>query len=278
MSSARSKLATFRHQPVPQGDAAEPPDNLVIEARASAPRPFTGNFSVDITYYHVKKPKEKERGRAWRFESANPAGRRRWPAMNCRRGLSLMAIVYRSVKGSNLTPTEVDNNFHDVDDRITTIEGIDLGKSIASIEVSTDGMMTITYTDATTDSFVLPTINLTQVFKGEWQPLTPYFAGDLITAAGGFYCVLETHTSGSPDFDPNATLGTAGDLYQFWFNIGMTLVYTRSATTFEPLFEMPPTTAARMPAVAPSPFPIMLMCSRWHRPAFRSARRRASVH
>lgn len=148
-----------------------------------------------------------------------------------------MVIVYRSVKGSNLTPTEVDDNFHDVDDRITTIEGIDLGKSIASIEVPTDGTtMTITYTDATTDTFTLPVLDLTQVFKGEWQPLTPYFAGNLITAAGGFYCVLQDHTSGSPDFDPNATLGTAGDLYQLWFSIGTTPVYTRSATTFDPLF------------------------------------------
>lgn len=33
-----------------------------------------------------------------------------------------MTITYRSVKGSNLTATEVDNNFHDVDDRITEIE------------------------------------------------------------------------------------------------------------------------------------------------------------
>ena len=101
-----------------------------------------------------------------------------------------MVIVYRSVKGSNLTPTEVDDNFHDVDGRITTIEGIDLGKSIDSIEVPTGGTtMTITYTDATTDTFVLPVVDLTEVFKGEWQPLTPYFAkGNLITASGRLLC------------------------------------------------------------------------------------------
>ncbi|RWQ35538.1 MAG: hypothetical protein EOS20_18710, partial [Mesorhizobium sp.] len=33
-----------------------------------------------------------------------------------------MTITYRSVKGSNLTATEVDDNFHDVDDRITELE------------------------------------------------------------------------------------------------------------------------------------------------------------
>ncbi|RVD13020.1 MAG: hypothetical protein EOS73_26285 [Mesorhizobium sp.] len=33
-----------------------------------------------------------------------------------------MTIIYRSVKGSNLDATEVDNNFHDVDDRIQAIE------------------------------------------------------------------------------------------------------------------------------------------------------------
>ncbi|RWQ12326.1 hypothetical protein [Mesorhizobium sp.] len=33
-----------------------------------------------------------------------------------------MTITYRSVKGSNLTATEVDDNFHDIDDRITELE------------------------------------------------------------------------------------------------------------------------------------------------------------
>ena len=72
-----------------------------------------------------------------------------------------MTIVYRSVKGSNLTPTEVDNNFHDVDNRITTIEGLDIGKSIATIEVDTGGnLMVITYTDTSTDTFVSADVEL----------------------------------------------------------------------------------------------------------------------
>jgi hypothetical protein len=59
-------------KPLPQGEAPEPPDNLVIEAKGSPPHTFTGNFSVDITYYHVKKPKEKKEPGA---ESVtNPAG------------------------------------------------------------------------------------------------------------------------------------------------------------------------------------------------------------
>ncbi|RWO90942.1 hypothetical protein [Mesorhizobium sp.] len=33
-----------------------------------------------------------------------------------------MTITYRSVKGSNLTATEVDDNFHDLDDRMTELE------------------------------------------------------------------------------------------------------------------------------------------------------------
>ncbi len=51
-------------KPLPQGEAPEPPDNLVIEAKGSAPHTFTGNFSVDITYYHVRKPKEKQQAQA----------------------------------------------------------------------------------------------------------------------------------------------------------------------------------------------------------------------
>lgn len=58
-------------KPLPQGEAPEPPDNLVIEAKGSPPHTFTGNFSVDITYYHVKKPKEKKRDDV--LEN-NPAG------------------------------------------------------------------------------------------------------------------------------------------------------------------------------------------------------------
>ncbi len=146
-----------------------------------------------------------------------------------------MAIVYRSVKGSNLTPTEVDNNFHDVDNRVTTIEGLDLGKSITSIEVPTGGTtMTITYTDFTTDTFVLPVVDLTTVFQGEWQPLRTYFAGDLFTAVGAVYCVLQDHTSGSV-FDPNATL-SAAPLYQLWFKTpvlpGQTISDATYTTTF----------------------------------------------
>lgn len=58
-------------KPLPQGEAATPPDNLVIEAKGSAPHTFTGNFSVDITYYHVRKPKEKKKGDS---ETSNPSG------------------------------------------------------------------------------------------------------------------------------------------------------------------------------------------------------------
>jgi hypothetical protein len=86
-----------------------------------------------------------------------------------------MVIVYRSVKGSNLTPTEVDDNFHDVDGRIGTIESTTLPKGIASIEVPTGGTtMSITYTDFTTDTFLLPVVDLTEVFKGEWGDTAVY--------------------------------------------------------------------------------------------------------
>ncbi len=46
-------------KPVPQGDAADPPDNLVIDiGKKGSVKTFSGSFSVSITYYHVRKPKE----------------------------------------------------------------------------------------------------------------------------------------------------------------------------------------------------------------------------
>lgn len=146
-----------------------------------------------------------------------------------------MTIVYRSVKGSNLTPTEVDNNFHDVDNRISTIEGLDIGKSIATIEVDTGGnLMVITYTDSSYDTFVLPTLNWVDLNRGAWQPLTPYFINELVTALGSLWVVAQDHTS-EATFDPNAA-DTGGNFYQLLLKASSVPVYTRSATTYDPIF------------------------------------------
>jgi hypothetical protein len=56
-----------------------------------------------------------------------------------------VAIVYRATKGSNLTPAEVDGNFHDVDDRLIDLETAPPGITFPSL-ISTDGTnLTISY-------------------------------------------------------------------------------------------------------------------------------------
>ncbi|AZV21485.1 hypothetical protein [Mesorhizobium sp. M7A.F.Ce.TU.012.03.2.1] len=71
-----------------------------------------------------------------------------------------MTIIYRSVKGSNLTATEVDNNFHDVDDRIQAMEDSPPEPvNISNITV-TGTQMTIYLEDATVfGPFTLPQAN-----------------------------------------------------------------------------------------------------------------------
>lgn len=51
-------------KPLPQGETTQPPNNLVIEVKGNPPHTFSGSYSVDITYYHVKKPKEKQQDQA----------------------------------------------------------------------------------------------------------------------------------------------------------------------------------------------------------------------
>ncbi len=143
-----------------------------------------------------------------------------------------MTIVYRSVKGSNLTPTEVDNNFHDVDNRIVTLEAVS-GKTIDTIDV-TGNVMTITYTDASTDAFPLPVFSLADANRGAWQPSTPYVESDLVTALGSLYVVNQDHTS-ELTFDPEAA-DTGGNFYSLLLKNPAIPVFERSATTFDPAF------------------------------------------
>lgn len=71
-----------------------------------------------------------------------------------------MTITYRSVKGSNLTATEVDANFHDVDDRIQAIEDDPpVATGISNITVA-GTQMTIYLEDSTVlGPYTLPQAN-----------------------------------------------------------------------------------------------------------------------
>jgi hypothetical protein len=125
-----------------------------------------------------------------------------------------MTIIYRDEKGANLTPAEVDGNFHDLDDRVTNIEDSPPeARGIADITQSIDGgALTFEMTDSSIEGpFSLPAFALR--FRGTWETSTNYVVNDIITAGGAAYLVLITHTSDPTSFDPGANNGNGGDFY-----------------------------------------------------------------
>jgi hypothetical protein len=138
-----------------------------------------------------------------------------------------MTIVYVTTGawgGGTGTPNsaaQVDGNFYDLDQRIVDLNA-DLaeGKMIDSVSY-TDISMTFHFTDGTSQVIPLPIATLSYV--GPWSNSTPYVRGNMISAANGFYQVLENHTTPAPPtpFDPNATDGSTDNnpLYSLWMPI-----------------------------------------------------------
>lgn len=135
-----------------------------------------------------------------------------------------MTIVYRDVKGSNLTPDEVDGNFHDLDDRVSAIEDSPPeARGIVEITQGGDGgSLTIEMTDSTTEGpFTLPEFSIR--FRGEWEATTGYLVNDIITANSVVYIVLFAHTS-EATFDPGANNGMGDDYYGVLLEIPATTI------------------------------------------------------
>lgn len=124
-----------------------------------------------------------------------------------------MTIVYRDIKGANLTPNEVDGNFHDLDDRVTDIEeNPPEARGISEVTQTGDGgSLNFIMTDSSTEGpFTLPTFGLR--FRGEWEAETSYLINDIVTANSAVYLVLFNHTS-ELEFDPGANNGLGDDYY-----------------------------------------------------------------
>lgn len=126
-----------------------------------------------------------------------------------------MAIIYRTAgawgsgKGSNLTATEVDGNFYDLDGRVVSLEGATpTPDEINAISLNEDQLTIVLQSGASFGPFTMPT--LTFNWRGEWTPATVYSALDFVSVAGdGVYLVTEAHTSAGT-FDPGADLGSGG--------------------------------------------------------------------
>lgn len=132
-----------------------------------------------------------------------------------------MAILYRTDgawgtgKGVNLTPVEVDENFYDVDSRITFVEE-NPPEAVVPIAINIEGsLFTMDLSDGTTLGPIVMTMPVPQ-WRGEWQPNTDYNEMDFFTApdGGGFGAVMLTHRSAAT-FDWGALdPDTSRPLYQ----------------------------------------------------------------
>lgn len=120
-----------------------------------------------------------------------------------------MALVFRTTdlakwgvgKGANLTPTEVDTNFWDLQELIAAIELIEPAQ-ISNITV-TGNEMTVHMDNATTfGPFTLPVAAFNFRDTG-WLPNTEFDAYDLFVYNNSLYLVLQDHLSDA-DFNPNA--------------------------------------------------------------------------
>jgi hypothetical protein len=140
-----------------------------------------------------------------------------------------MTIVLRSVKGSNLTPNEVDGNFTDLDDRVIEIE-TNPPEAIGITNIIQSGtQFSIHVGETVYGPFTIPSTLMR--FVGEWDISTAYAENDLVEVPGyGLFLVLQDHTSDGTAFDPDDG-NTSGDYYIKVFGIGIESIVTWGADT-----------------------------------------------
>lgn len=117
-----------------------------------------------------------------------------------------MTIVYRAVKGSNLSAAEIDGNFHDVDDRLVVVETNPPAAVVPTSASMSNDIYTLGFSDGQFYSVVF-TVPRPR-YRGEWQPATTYLAVDYFLAPdGSFGAVTADHVSAAT-FDWSATTGS----------------------------------------------------------------------
>lgn len=116
-----------------------------------------------------------------------------------------MALTYRTAgawgagKGSNLTPTEYDQNVYELAQAVAAAEGI-APYQITEIEVI-NNQMTIHLDGGTSfGPYDLPVA--TFQWRGAWAPETQYYLGDFFNAADGFYFSTRDFISNAGVFLP----------------------------------------------------------------------------
>lgn len=126
-----------------------------------------------------------------------------------------------------LTSSQADNNNWLIKQAVEALQTA-TGKTISSCS-ATGNQLTITYTDATTDTITLP--SATWTWRGEFAAVS-YSVNDLISNAGAIYLVLQAHTGIIP-FDSGRQISSA-DVYQKILDFPAVPGYEISSATFSP--------------------------------------------
>ena len=112
-----------------------------------------------------------------------------------------MAMIYRNAgawgagKGARLTSLEADGNVYDLDGRVRSLED-NPPEAIGIDHFAVSGNALTIYSHQRHrrhGPFTLPSAQWR--WAGEWQPLTNYYALDLVGYAGSIYLVQHNHTS-----------------------------------------------------------------------------------
>lgn len=105
-----------------------------------------------------------------------------------------MTIIYRTEKGSPLTVQEIDNNFRELETRLTAlIEHPEVGEGIGKIHVEGDQIHFWGTFGTDFGTHILPKATLNPC--GPWSSQTPYKKMDLVTMDNGLYCCIGDHMS-----------------------------------------------------------------------------------
>lgn len=102
-----------------------------------------------------------------------------------------MSIIYRQEKGAPLTAREMDDNFHELEDRIRKLEASHPHQQIDSIEMEEDHMAIKDAVGQVMHRIKLPCLGLKP--RGNWQRQRAYAVNDLVNRPEGTYICMQSH-------------------------------------------------------------------------------------
>ena len=106
-----------------------------------------------------------------------------------------MGIVYRIKKGSPLSAKELDNNFHELDQRVTTLEQQHTDKIGwgGQIELRGHDLVFLGPTQEVLSQIKLPLPRFCP--RGQWKAQQSYAGYDVVTTGKQAYCCVKAHQS-----------------------------------------------------------------------------------